>query len=105
MCGQAQKSVNWKFKRGKEFLEHLLRRESLREEKQLETRIEKGDQQKLIEILDLVNKRIPLEFDIFIVQPGVSRQLVTSQQLTLFGVTDTYLMERAAIKLKVIGSD
>lgn len=105
VCGQAQKSVNWKFKRGKEFLEHLLRRESLREEKQLETRFEKGDQQKLIEILDLVNKRIPLEFDVFIVQPGVSKQLVTSQQLTLFSVTDTYLMERAAIKLKVIGSE
>ncbi|MBN2776909.1 MAG: DEAD/DEAH box helicase family protein [Bacteroidales bacterium] len=104
VCGQAQKSVNWKFKRGKEFLEHFLRREALRKQKQLDSRFEFGDEQKLIEILDLVNNRIPLEFDIFIVQPGVSRQNITADQLSLLGVTDTYLMERAAIRLKVIGN-
>lgn len=105
VCGQAQKSVNWKFKRGKEFLEHFLRREALRTEKSQETRFQMGDEQKLIEILDLVNNRIPLEFEIFVVQPGISKQALTEAQLSLLGVTETYLKERAVIQLKVIGSD
>lgn len=104
VCGQAQKSLNWKFKKGKEFLEHFLRRESLRIEKSLETRFQVGDEQKLIEILDLVNKRIPLEFDVYIVQPGISKSSLTEAQSSLLGVTETYLKERAAVKLKVIGS-
>lgn len=105
VCGQAQKSVNWKFKKGKEFLEHFLRREAIRKQKQLDSRFELGDEQKLIEILDLVNNRVPLEFDIYIVQPGISKQNISSEQLSLLGVTETYLMERAAIKLKVIGNE
>lgn len=49
--------------------------------------------------------RVPLEFEIYIVQPGLSKSNNTEQQLTLLGVTETYLMERALIKLKVIGSE
>lgn len=105
VCGQAQKSVNWKFKRGKEFLEHFLRREALRIEKSQETRFQLGDEHKLIEILDLVNNRVPLEFEIFVVQPGISKQTLTEAQLSLLGVTETYLKERAVIQLKVIGSE
>jgi superfamily II DNA or RNA helicase len=104
VCGQAQKSVNWKFKRGKEFLGHFLRREALRIEKSQETRFQLGDESKLIEILDLVNNRVPLEFEIFIVQPGISKQNISEAQLSLLGVTETYLKERAIIQLRVIGS-
>lgn len=104
VCGQAQKSLNWKFKKGKEFLEHLLRRESLRISRSQDTRFEIGDEKKLIEILDLVNNRIPLEFQIYIVQPGISKQIITDQQLALLGVTETYLMDRAMTKLRVIGN-
>ncbi len=105
VCGQAQKSVNWNFKRGKEFLEHLLRREALRENKGQSSRFDKGTKDELVNILDLVNNRVLLEFEIYIVQPGLSKSNNTEQQLTLLGVTETYLMERALIKLKVIGSE
>jgi superfamily II DNA or RNA helicase len=104
VCGQAQKSINWRFKKGKEFLEHLLRRESLRTSRNQDSRFELGDEQKLIKILDLVNNKIPLEFEIYIVQPGISKQNISEQQLTLLGVAETYLMDRALTKLKVIGS-
>ena len=57
VCGQAQKSVNWNFKRGKEFLEHLLRREALRENKGQSSRFDKGTKDELVNILDLVNNR------------------------------------------------
>ncbi len=105
VCGQAQKSVNWKFKKGKEFLEHLLRREALRIDRGASSRFEKGTKDDLIHIIDLVNNRVPLEFEISIVQPGISKANISENQLTLLGVVETYLMERALIKLKVIGSE
>jgi len=77
----------------------------LRIEKSQETRFQLGDEHKLIEILDLVNNRVPLEFEIFVVQPGISKQTLTEAQLSLLGVTETYLKERAVIQLKVIGSE
>lgn len=104
VCGQAQKSINWKFKRGKEFIEHLLRRESIRKQKGLESRIEKGSEEDLIQLLDLVNNKFPLEFKIFIVQPGLSKTNHTTQQLSLLGVTENYLLERALTKLNVIAN-
>jgi len=104
VCGQAQKSVNWKFKKGKEFLEHLLRRDALRTNRGANSRFEKGTKEDLIYIIDLVNNRVPLDFDIIIIQPGISKSNISESQLTLLGVVETYLMERAMIKLKVIGS-
>lgn len=104
VCGQVQKSVNWKFKKSKEFLEHILRRESLRKNKGIESKFEKGTETDLIYLLDLVNQKIPLEFKIFLVQPGLSKSKNTTEQLTLLGVTENYLIERALINLNVIGS-
>lgn len=105
VCGQAQKSVNWKFKKSKEFLEHLLRREIKKNKTQTCSRFEKGTKDDLIKILDLVHNRIPIEYKIFIIQPSISQPTVTEQQLTLLGVTENYLMDRALIKLNIIGSE
>jgi hypothetical protein len=55
-------------------------------------------------LIDLVNNKFPVSFKIIIVQPGISKSGVTNPQLTLLGVTESYLMERALIKLEVIGS-
>lgn len=104
VCGQAQKSVNWKFKKNKEFLEHLLRREIKKAKTATCSRFEKGTKDDLVRILDLVHNRIPIDFKIFIVQPSVSQATVTEQQLTLFGVTENYLMDRSLINLNIIGS-
>lgn len=104
VCAQAQKSINWKFKRGKEFIEHLLRREALRKQKGNYTRYELGDESKMLEILDLINKRLPLDFEIYIVQPSLDKNKISSDQLNLLSVTESYLTERAAVKLNVISS-
>jgi superfamily II DNA or RNA helicase len=104
VCGQAQKSVNWKFKKSKEFLEHLLRRETKTENLQTCSRFEKGTKEDLINLLDLVHNKIPIEFKIFIVQPSLSKAVITEPQLVLLGVTENYLLERALIKLQVIGN-
>ena len=104
VCGQVQKSVNWKFKSDKELLEHLLRREIKKENLNSCSRFEKGTRDELIHLIDLVNNRVALEFSVFLVQPSISKSSITESQLTLLGVTENYLMERAMIPLQVIGS-
>jgi len=69
VCGQAQKSIHWKFREGKEFFEHLLRRKTKFHQGEHCPRLQKGTEQDLIELLNLAKNRLPLEFKIFIVQP------------------------------------
>jgi hypothetical protein len=50
-------------------------------------------------------KRYPVEFEIFIIQPGLSAKNPSVEQLNLLGVTSSYLRNKADIGLTVIGSD
>jgi superfamily II DNA or RNA helicase len=105
VCGQAQKSLHWKFKDGRELIEHLLRRKvkSLRGEQC--PRLQKGTERELTELLDLAKYRFPLEFKIYIVQPSIPKSSASQEQLTLLGVTENYLKDKAQVELIVIGSD
>ena len=58
----------------------------------------------LIKIIDMVHNQLPLDFKVFIVQPSISKAMITEQQLTLLGVTENYLKEKALINLEVICS-
>ena len=44
------------------------------------------------------------EFDVRIVQPGLSRSAVTEEGLHLLASVETYLLETRAMRLKVIAS-
>jgi hypothetical protein len=105
VCGQAQKSIHWNFKQGKEFFEHLLRRKIKTLKGEQCTRLQKGTEQLLTELMSLAKYKIPLEFKIYIVQPSIPISTVNQHQLTLLGVTENYLKEKAQIELVVIGSD
>jgi superfamily II DNA or RNA helicase len=105
VCGQAQKSLHWKFKEGREFFEHLLRRKVKWLRGEQCPRIQKGDERVLMELLELAKYRLPLEFKIYIVQPSIPKLNATQEQLTLLGVTENYLKDRAQVELVVIGSD
>lgn len=104
VCGQAMKSVNWVFKDAKEFFGHLLRRQTKRKKGKECSRLEYGNADKLVQIKDLARRKFPTEFEIFIVQPGLSNSNPSVEQLTLLGVVDSYVKERANISLTVIGS-
>jgi hypothetical protein len=104
VCGQAQKSVHWKHKESNEFFEHLLRREQKYENGYSCSRLEKGNYEKLIYFSQITKRKFPVLFKIYIVQPGLSSNTATDEQLTLLGVTSNYLKEIADIDLKVIGS-
>jgi superfamily II DNA or RNA helicase len=105
VCGQAQKSIHWNSKTGKEFFGHLLRRQTKSRSGQTCSRLEKGTEQDLIEMMRLAKVILPLHFKIYIVQPAIQKSKISSQQLTLLGVTENYLMEKAQVELEVIGTD
>ena len=104
VCGQAQKSVHWKHKEGTEFINHLLRRETKNRNGQTCTRLEVGTKKDLEKLLTIAKKEIPMEYEIYIVQPGFSKARATNEILTLLGVTENYLKEVAGINLKVIAN-
>lgn len=102
VCGQAQKSIHWKHKSGFEFFQHLLRREIKVRNGDERSRLEKGTKQDLERLLSIAKNRKPMNFEIFIVQPSLSKQNTSESILTLLGVTSNYLKEVADIDLKVI---
>jgi len=104
VCGQAQKSVHWKHKEGAKFINHLLRRETKNRKSQSCSRLEVGTKKDLEKLLLIAKKEIPMEYEIYIVQPGFSKATATNEILTLLGVTENYLKEVAGINLKVIAN-
>lgn len=104
VCGQAQKSTHWKHKPGKELINHLLRREVKIKNGNSCSRIEKGAKDDLIRLLNVLKNEMPVRFEIFVVQPGVSKLNVSDDILMLLGVTSTYMKEFADIHLNVIAS-
>ncbi|MDM8102792.1 DEAD/DEAH box helicase [Oceanobacillus oncorhynchi] len=105
VCGQAQKSIHWKHKSGDEFIAHLLRRLT-KERKGIScSRLEKGSKEQLQKLFSMAKKRIPMKFEIYIVQPGLSKSKASTDILTLLGVTENFIKEYAAIDLKVIASE
>lgn len=105
VCGQAQKSANWKYKEAEELLDHLLRREMKREGGVESTRLQKGDKDTLVKLMKLAKKKIPVTYKVYIVQPGASKAGASNEILTLLGVTDSYLKDKTGIDLQVITSE
>ena len=105
VCGQAQKSISWIEKQPHEFINHLLRRDQPRKQsKLLSGRFERGNKEDLFGILEKA-RYLPFDFKINIVQPGLSKDKVTTQQLELLSVTENYLMETLRIPFGVIASE
>ncbi|MFT3703019.1 MAG: DEAD/DEAH box helicase family protein [Agriterribacter sp.] len=102
VCGQAQKSVHWRHKEGTEFINHLLRRETKVKNGQSCSRIQKGSKRDIEKLLKIVKNEIPVEFEVFIVQPGASVSAVSNDILMLLGVTENFLKEVGGINLQVI---
>lgn len=103
VCGQAQKSISWKIN-PERLLKHMLRRENLRENKYTgASRFEVGDKNTINSLINM--SRVYLtKMNIYIVQPGVSKNKVTDVQLELLGVTKAWLMDTLGVTLYVIAS-
>lgn len=104
VCGQTQKSTKWKHTGGNRFFSHLIHRERKKRDGKECSRIEKGSLQDLHNLKTIAKQKIPVEFTIFLVQPSISKETVTSDILMLLGVTENYLLETGGIKLNIITS-
>lgn len=104
VCGQAQKSLNWKYKENAEFFNHLIKRED-KKQQQGQTRIRKGDIDLLEKLLLEAKWKKELIFNITIVQPGFSPGTASTSILNLLGVTANHLKKVGGINLKVISNN
>jgi len=102
VCGQAQKSARWRDRPNRMFT-HMLKREKLRLDKGQSSRFEHGTAA-FLRKLKASWQDYRYEFDVRIVQPGLSRAAITEEGLHLLAGVETYLLETRAMKLRIIGS-
>ena len=103
VCGQAQKSVQW-MEKPTELFAHCLRREVKRKRRQGVSRFELGNERSLITLQEM-SRSVRIHLDIYIVQPGLSRERVSQDQLELLSVTENYLMETRKVPFSVIANN
>ena len=101
VCGQAQKSIRWKSKSSSLF-EHLLKREPRTRNGNSYSRFERGDKTILLSLRNK-SRQYPVEFKIYIVQPGLASN-PSRNQLELLSVTENHLMETFQLPFQVIGN-
>jgi superfamily II DNA or RNA helicase len=93
VCGQAQRSYHWKHN-AMELLNHMTRRNSNRLWQGNPSRFEKGSDDELLIIQNmLLSNYCDIEFNIFVVQPGIEKNKLANspELLSLLGATDLLL--------------
>jgi hypothetical protein len=102
VCGQAQKSIRWKAQSSTLF-DHLLRREPRIRDSESYSRFERGDKTALLSLRNK-SRQYPVEFSIYVVQPGLASNPSISQ-LELLSVTENHLMVTFQLPFHVIGNE
>jgi len=104
VCGQAQKSLNWKYRNGKDFFDHLLRRITKIKGGESCSRLIKGSESDLELLLNAAKWTKEMKFHIYIVQPSLVKDNASDPILLLLGSTYHYLHTVGNVELKVYTS-
>ncbi|MES2275978.1 MAG: DEAD/DEAH box helicase family protein [Bacteroidota bacterium] len=104
VCGQAQKSVNWKYRPGKDFFDQLFRKLEKKENGLTCSRLIKGSTEQLEALLTAAKWTKKMRFHMAIVQPGMAKANVSDDIRLLLGTTAHYLHVVANIDLAVYSS-
>jgi len=104
VCGQAQKSLKWKHREGREFFNHLFRRVNKTLNGVSCSRIIKGTEEDLESLLEQAKFSKPIKFHIYIVQPSLRKANASEDILLLLGNVHHYLSTVGNIDLKVYSS-
>ena len=102
VCGQAEKSVEWKCNMSS-VIERMIKRESKRINEAKVSRFEKGNFEILSEIKNRL-KYYPARLTIFVVQPGVDGKAITKDMHQILMASRTYLQETYGVEMKLICS-
>jgi len=101
VCGQAEKSLKWKHKDGREFFTHLFKRKTKTLGGNICSRIIKGTEDDLDNLLNQAKWTKAMRFHIYIVQPSLSKANASNDILLLLGNVQHYLSTVGNIDLKV----
>lgn len=104
VCGQAQKSINWKYREGREFFDHLFRRKIKSLRGSSCNRLIKGTENDLENLLDQAKWTKEMSYHVYIVQPSLSKRIASHDILLLLGNVHHYLATVGNIELKVYSS-
>lgn len=104
VCGQSQKSVNWRYKESAELISHLLRRKEKSKDGKSCSRIAKGTEEQITRILQLARSRVPFTFKVVLIQPALTRDNATDNTLRVLGVTENYV-RTLGVDFEVVGSE
>lgn len=105
VCGQAEKSLKWKHKEGRDFFNHLFKRKTKSHNGMRCSRIIKGTEDDLEELLSQAKWTKSMKFHIYIVQPSLSKANASDDILLLLGNVHHYLSTVGNIDLKVYSSN
>ncbi len=100
VVGQAVKSIRW-FSNKEQLILRLMEREKGRLAKGLASRIDKGKYEDLIHFAR-VARYSTFQLGISVVQPAVSKKVMTREQLIILGATEAYIDDVTGVKLRVI---
>jgi len=104
VCGQAQRSLRWKHKEGRQFFDRLLKRKTKTIGGVSCSRIIKGTEEDLESLLNQAKYTKPMNFHINIVQPALSKANASEDILSLLGTIQHYLGTVGNVELNVYSS-
>ena len=104
VCGQAERSLKWKHKEGREFFNHLFKRKTKTLGGNSCSRLIKGTEDDLENLLNQAKWTKAMRFHIYIVQPSLSKANPSNDILLLLGNVQHYLATVGNIELKVYSS-
>lgn len=104
VCGQAQKSISWKYATGNKFFNHVLKRDQRKIKNGKSSSILKGAWSDILKLREQASNKKELIFKIYVVQPGMSKSSATDSMKLLLGNTYKYLQETANIEFNIICS-
>lgn len=105
VCGQAQKSLKWKHRDGRAFFNHLLKRKTKTLNHNSCSRIIKGTEEDLENLLNQAKYTKPMKYHVYIVQPSLSKTNASNDILLLLGNVQHYLSTVGNIELKVYSNN
>ena len=104
VCGQAQKALKWKHKDGREIFTHLFKRKTKTLKGKTCTRIIKGTEDDLENLLEQAKWTKAIRYHMYIVQPSLSKENASEDILLLLGNVQHCLATVGNIPLKVYSS-
>ncbi len=102
VCGQAQRSVQWKARPG-DLLKHLQRREASQMKRVGVSRFQRGDA-RLLNTITRKARHLRPQMRVAVVQPGLSKAAALDRHLQLLAATEVYLTETFGVTLDVFAS-